>query len=69
MIQAFCQWLYDTPLADAIRANELLFPWFESVHVLAITLVLGSIVIVDLRLLGFASSSPASALIPTDDTA
>src|SRR5262245_31833512 len=64
MIQAFCQWLYDTPWADAIRANELLFPWFESVHVLAITLVLGSIAIVDLRLLGIASRNrPVTRLI------
>jgi uncharacterized membrane protein YidH (DUF202 family) len=64
MIEAFCQWLYDTPLAEAVRANELLFPWFESVHVLAITLVLGSIAIVDLRLLGIASRGrPVSRLI------
>jgi hypothetical protein len=64
MIQAFCQWLYDTPLADSIRANELLFPWLESVHVLAITLVLGSIAVVDLRLLGIASRGrPVARLI------
>jgi hypothetical protein len=64
MIQAFCQWLYDTSLAEAIRANELLFPWLESVHVLAITLVLGSIAVVDLRLLGLASRNrPVTKLI------
>jgi hypothetical protein len=64
MIQAFCQWLYDTPLAEAIRASAMLFPWFESVHVLAITLVLGSIAIVDLRLLGVASRNrPVTKLI------
>jgi uncharacterized protein DUF6644 len=57
MIQAFCQWLHDTAWAETIRANELLFPTFESLHVLAITLVLGSIAVVDLRLLGFASRS------------
>ena len=34
MIQEFCQWLYDTPLAATIRSNELAFPWLESVHVL-----------------------------------
>jgi hypothetical protein len=64
MIEAFCQWLYDTPWAETIRANELLFPWFESVHVLAITLVLGSFVVVDLRLLGIASRSrPVTKLV------
>jgi len=32
-----------------------MIPWIESVHVLAVTLVVGSISIVDLRLLGIAS--------------
>ena len=56
MIQEFCQWLYETPLAATIRSNELAFPWLESVHVLAITLVLGTIAVADLRLLGLAST-------------
>jgi len=45
----------DSALADNIRENDLLFPLIESVHVLAICLVVGSILVVDLRLLGLAS--------------
>ena len=41
--------------ATAIREGESLFPWLESIHVLAIVLVVGSIAMVDLRLLGWAS--------------
>ncbi len=41
--------------AAAIREGEALFPWLESIHVLAIVLVVGSIAMVDLRLLGWAS--------------
>jgi hypothetical protein len=64
MIQAFCEWLYNTSVADTIRASALMFPWFESVHVLAITLVLGTIAVVDLRLLGIASRNrPVRQLI------
>ena len=48
-------WLQATPVAQAIAENEILFPWIESVHVLAIVLVVGTISIVDLRLLGLAS--------------
>jgi len=48
------EWLYATDWAAAIRENEYAFPWIECVHVLAITLVVGSISIVDLRLLGLA---------------
>jgi tryptophan-rich sensory protein len=45
----------DSGVANAIRENDVLFPSIESVHVLAICLVVGSIMAVDLRLLGFAS--------------
>jgi uncharacterized protein DUF6644 len=48
-------WLEATTIASAIGENEILFPWIESVHILAIVLVFGTISIVDLRLLGFAS--------------
>jgi uncharacterized protein DUF6644 len=52
---AVLHWLQDLSLPTAIRENDNLFPWFESVHVLAIVVVVGSISIVDLRLLGIAS--------------
>jgi len=45
----------DSALADSIRENDVLFPLIESVHVLSICLVVGSILAVDLRLLGLAS--------------
>ena len=47
--------LYATPLATLLREIALLFPWVEGLHVLAITMVFGSISIVDLRLMGLAS--------------
>ena len=48
-------------LADRIRENEYLFPLIESVHVLAICLVVGSVLAVDLRLLGVAyTAQPVS---------
>jgi len=57
VLDTFFQWLHETSLAATIRANPLWFPWIESVHVLAITVVVGSIAAVDLRLLGVASRS------------
>jgi hypothetical protein len=42
-------------LGELVRENDLLFPFIESIHVLAVCLVVGSIAVVDLRLLGFAS--------------
>ena len=52
---SFFQWLQDGSVPTAIREGEILFPWIESAHVLAITFVVGSIAAVDLRLLGLAS--------------
>jgi len=46
--------LEESSLADSIRENDLLFPLIESIHVLAICLVVGSILAVDLRLVGLA---------------
>jgi len=44
--------IYSNPLAETIREHESLFPWIEALHVLAVTLVIGSIALVDLRLIG-----------------
>jgi hypothetical protein len=55
VFEQFLQALQDTSVATAIREGETLFPWIECVHVLALTLVIGSIAIVDLRLVGLAS--------------
>ncbi len=51
MFDRFLQWLESTPPAIAISESSWLFPGIESVHVLAIALVVGSITMVDLRLL------------------
>ncbi|WMT72668.1 DUF6644 family protein [Bradyrhizobium sp. Ash2021] len=68
-LQKFISYFEDSGLADDIRENDLLFPFIESVHVVAICLVVGSILVVDLRLLGLASinrsvSRVTSAILP-----
>ena len=47
--------LNDLPVSVAIREGDNLFPWIESLHVLSIVTVLGTIAIVDLRLIGLPS--------------
>ena len=54
-LEQFFNALGDTSIAVAIREGATTFPWIESVHVLAITLVVGTIAIVDLRLIGYPS--------------
>ncbi len=46
------QVIQQQPYAVAISRSPWLFPFFETVHVLALTLVVGSVAMMDLRLLG-----------------
>ena len=65
-IDALLRALEATAVATAIRENDSLFPWVESFHVLAITLVIGTIAIVDLRLIGLASLDRAVARLTSE---
>src|SRR5665213_3430448 len=48
----FCQWLEKTPAAVAMRQSVWVFDFTETIHTLGIILVAGTIMLVDLRLLG-----------------
>jgi hypothetical protein len=54
-IKSLLQAIQGTPLAVKIAESDLLFPTIETIHVLALVLVVGSISMVDLRLLGRSS--------------
>src|SRR6476660_2047019 len=55
-IDALLKFLEATGLATKIRDSVFLFPMIESTHVLGLALVFGTIAIIDLRLLGLAST-------------
>lgn len=59
----FWTWLETQPLAAHI-GETWWFPFLESIHVLAATFVVGSILMVDLRLLGLAARThPVSRIV------
>jgi len=61
--RAWLEWLETTDLSLFLQQSEWAFPTIESTHVLAITLVIGTIAVLDLRLLGLASvKRPVSEL-------
>jgi hypothetical protein len=55
-IAVILKWLEATAVAGKIRGSLYLFPLIESTHVLGLALVFGTIAIIDLRLLGIAST-------------
>ena len=52
ILQHLCQILYDSPVGTTIRESDYAFAIIESVHVLGIALLVGTIAILDLRMLG-----------------
>jgi hypothetical protein len=48
-----CQWIFRTPLSVSIRESIWVYPILDVLHCVGILLVAGTIVVVDLRLLGF----------------
>jgi hypothetical protein len=62
-------WLQDLNFPTQIRESPWLFPTIETVHVFALVLVVGTIMTVDLRLLGFTNrdrpfSQLAAVMLP-----
>jgi hypothetical protein len=55
-LAALMEWLQTRSLAVFIHQNPWTFTTIEVIHVFAISLVIGTIAIVDLRLLGLAST-------------
>jgi hypothetical protein len=60
----FCFWLQNSAWGTAIRESTLLFPIIETAHVLGLSLSVGTIALLDLRLLGLGlRRQPASEVM------
>ena len=61
---SLCEWLANTSWSTAIHQSPWAYPAIESVHVLTLCLFLGTVVMLDLRLLGVAlRRAPVSDVI------
>jgi Family of unknown function (DUF6644) len=61
---SICQWIYQTPLSVAIRESIWVYPILDVIHCVGILLVAGTIIVVDLRLLGCGMrQSPVSSVV------
>ena len=68
MIAAAAEWVAATPFAEWAAGSALAYPVANTVHVLALVMLLGGIGLVDLRMLGLFRRLPleplARALVP-----
>lgn len=65
-VQDIWQAVENWPLSQYIASSTWAFPTFESIHVVAIVTVVGSIAMMDLRLLGLASKGSAVTEVSSD---
>ena len=59
----FIKWLYGTPLSTTIRDVSWIVPTVQSVHIVAIAVVVGSALITDLRLAGVFAADEVPAVV------
>ena len=57
----FFEWLTTSPWANAMNGPEWAFPVVESLHFIGFALLIGTIAIVDLRLLGIGMRRQTAA--------
>jgi len=55
-------WLEATALSQAMRFHLWLYPIVEIVHIVGFVMLVGAVIMFDLRVLGFARSLPVQAL-------
>jgi uncharacterized membrane protein SirB2 len=59
MLDQFSSWLEHTSASETIQSISWIVPTVQTIHILAITVVAGSILMINLRLLGvFAADQP-----------
>lgn len=59
----FFQWCDGTAVGQAIRDSRVLFPIIESVHLFGLTVLLGTVIVLNLRLAGFGLRHQPMALV------
>ena len=60
-ISSFCDWLANTPISMVIQSVSWIIPVVQSIHIMAVTIVVGSVLAVDMKLLGVVGrGSPIS---------
>ena len=62
-VQSIGNWLYETPLSTSIRDISWIIPTIQSVHILAIAILIGSSLVSDLRLAGVLATDETPATV------
>lgn len=61
-MQAFLTWVEHSWLAALVNDSSWMFPTLEALHFIGLILLMGSLIVVDLRLMGVGSEAPVDAI-------
>jgi hypothetical protein len=62
-VQAFSDWLAETPLSMQIKTVDWIIPTVQTIHILSISVVMSAAAMVDLRVLGVLSRGQPLAAV------
>ena len=62
-LQNSIQWIYSTEISSTLRDALWVIPTVQSIHIIAIAVLIGSALIVDLRKLGLMASDQSASLV------
>jgi len=65
MLDAFAAWLGKTPLSAFVAGQDWVVPTVQTVHILAISVVVAAVVILHLRVLGVIEQNRRSGFCPS----
>jgi hypothetical protein len=60
---AFSEWLYNTPVSQAIQGHSWIIPAIQSIHIVAIAILMGSAIVLDLKLAGLVARTESAAIV------
>ena len=66
MLWQFARWSEETALGNAIRDSQYAFPFIECFHLIALAIIGGAVLIVDMRLLGLGLKKTSVAQLAED---
>ncbi len=61
-IHQFCRWLASTPVSNTIQDAGWIIPLTQTIHIVCIALLIGSVAMLDLRVFGLAGRSESISL-------
>lgn len=62
-LQSFGDWLYATPISTALRDTVWVIPTIQSVHILAIAMLISAALVTELRVAGVMGTDQSSSVV------